>query len=104
MFGTVEVTADRFPAVICATAAEGMRSLAKSAARQWGERGITVNCVAPPLGLLGADTPAAVDRPALGRAPTVEDLAHAIAVLASDAARSITGATIPVDGGVVMLP
>lgn len=87
-----------------ATASEGMRSLAKSAARQWGEHGITVNCVAPSLALLGADVAAAVDPPALGRTATVEDLARTIAVLASDAAGSITGATIPVDGGVVMLP
>lgn len=87
-----------------ATATEGMRALAKSAARQWGQYGITVNCVAPSLVLLGADAPAAVDPPALGRAATVEDLARTIAVLASDAAASITGATIPVDGGVVMMP
>jgi NAD(P)-dependent dehydrogenase (short-subunit alcohol dehydrogenase family) len=87
-----------------ATASEGMRSLAKSAARQWGEHGITVNCVAPSLALLGAGVEATVDPPALGRTATVEDLARTIAVLASDAAGSITGATIPVDGGVVMLP
>ena len=87
-----------------ATASAGLRSLAKVAARQWGEHGITVNCVAPSLALLGAHVPAPVDPPALGRAATVEDLARTIAVLASDAARSITGATIPVDGGVVMLP
>ena len=87
-----------------ATASEGMRSLAKSAARQWGEHGITVNCVAPSLALLGAGVEAAVDPPALGRTATVDDLARTIAVLAGDAAASITGATIPVDGGVVMLP
>lgn len=85
-----------------ATATEGMRALAKSAARQWGRHGITVNCVAPPLSLLGADAPAPVDPPALGREATAGDLARAIATLASDEAASITGATIPVDGGVVM--
>jgi 3-oxoacyl-[acyl-carrier protein] reductase len=87
-----------------ATAIEGMRSLAKSAARQWGARGITVNCLAPPLSLLGAAVADPVNPPALGRGPTAEDLARAIAMLAGDDARSITGATIPVDGGVVMLP
>ena len=87
-----------------ATASAGLLSLAKSAARQWGQHGITINCVAPSLALLGADVPAPVEPPALGRAATVEDLARTIAVLASDAARSITGVTIPVDGGVVMLP
>ena len=90
--------------VAATTATEGMRALAKSAARQWGRHGITVNCVAPLLALLGADVAAPVDPPALGRAGTVEDLARTIAALAGEAAASITGATIPVDGGVVMLP
>src|SRR4051812_37766682 len=36
-----------------ATAAEGMRTLAKAAARQWGALGITVNCVAPALDVFG---------------------------------------------------
>jgi 3-oxoacyl-[acyl-carrier protein] reductase len=87
-----------------ATATEGVRSLTKSAARQWGARGITVNCVAPPLSLLGAAVAEPINPPALGRAATVDDLAHAIAMLAGDDAGSITGATIPVDGGVVMRP
>jgi NAD(P)-dependent dehydrogenase (short-subunit alcohol dehydrogenase family) len=87
-----------------ATASAGLRSLAKVAARQWGEHGITVNCVAPSLALLGAEVPEPVDPPALGRAATAEDLARTIAVLAGDGAASITGATITVDGGVVMLP
>ena len=87
-----------------ATASAGLRALAKAAARQWGEHGITVNCVAPSLALLGAEVATPVNPPALGREATVEDLARAIALLASDAAGSITGVTIPVDGGVVMLP
>jgi NAD(P)-dependent dehydrogenase (short-subunit alcohol dehydrogenase family) len=87
-----------------ATATEGMRSLAKSAARQWGARGVTVNCLAPPLSLFGADVADPVNPPALGRGPTGEDLARAIALLAGDDALAITGATIPIDGGVVMLP
>ena len=87
-----------------ATATEGMRSLAKSAARQWGARAITVNCVAPPLALLGAAVTEPVNPPALGPAATVDDLARTIAMLAGDDAGSITGATIPVDGGVVMRP
>jgi NAD(P)-dependent dehydrogenase (short-subunit alcohol dehydrogenase family) len=87
-----------------AAAAEGMRSLAKSAARQWGAHGITVNCVAPPLSLLGADVADPVNPPALGRAATVEDLARTIALLAGGDAGSITGVTLPVDGGTVMHP
>jgi NAD(P)-dependent dehydrogenase (short-subunit alcohol dehydrogenase family) len=87
-----------------ATASAGLRSLAKVAARQWGEHGITVNCVAPSLALLGARVSETVDPPALGRAATVEDLARTIAMLAGDGAGAITGVTIPIDGGVVMLP
>ena len=86
-----------------ATAAEGMRSLAKSAARQWGAHGITVNCIAVPLELLGASVPPPVNPPALGRTATVDDIARAITALTARDAAAITGATIPVDGGVVML-
>jgi NAD(P)-dependent dehydrogenase (short-subunit alcohol dehydrogenase family) len=87
-----------------ATATEGMRSLAKAAARQWGEHGITVNCVAPSLELLGAALPRSVNPPALGHAATVADLARTIVMFAGDTAAAVTGATIPVDGGVTMLP
>ena len=85
-----------------ATAAEGVRTFAKTAARQWGDRGVTVNCVAVPVELLGAATDAPVDPPALGRAATGDDVADAIALLAADAAGAITGATITVDGGILM--
>lgn len=93
-----------------ATAVEGMRAMAKSAARQWGERGITVNCVAPPVELMapaGAAGPAglALTDHALGRAPDARaDVAPVVALLAADAAHFVTGATIPVDGGIVMAP
>jgi 3-oxoacyl-[acyl-carrier protein] reductase len=90
--------------VAFATALEGMRALAKSAARQWGEDAITVNCVAPPLALFGAKVFPSVEPPALGHSATVADLAATIAFLVSDAGHAITGATIPVDGGVVMTP
>jgi NAD(P)-dependent dehydrogenase (short-subunit alcohol dehydrogenase family) len=90
------------------TALEGLRALAKSAARQWGPAGITVNCVAPSLGLVAPASGRAdpgVEAPALGRAPDGRaDLAPVVALLASDAARFVTGATIVVDGGVVMTP
>jgi NAD(P)-dependent dehydrogenase (short-subunit alcohol dehydrogenase family) len=93
-----------------ATAVEGMRALAKSAARQWGERGITVNCVAPPVELMAPARAAApkglaLTEPPLGRNPDVRtDVAPVIALLAAEPAHFVTGATIPVDGGVVMAP
>jgi 3-oxoacyl-[acyl-carrier protein] reductase len=93
-----------------ATAVEGMRAMAKSAARQWGERGITVNCVAPPVELMAparsaGPTGLALTERALGREPDARtDVAPVVALLAADPAHFVTGATIPVDGGVVMAP
>jgi 3-oxoacyl-[acyl-carrier protein] reductase len=86
------------------TAVEGIRAMAKSAARQWGRDRITVNCVAPPIELMveGHDAPAGGP---LGRAPSArQDVAAAIALLAGDQAAFVTGATIVVDGGIVMAP
>jgi NAD(P)-dependent dehydrogenase (short-subunit alcohol dehydrogenase family) len=85
--------------VALATAAEGMRSLAKVAARQWGIVGITVNCVAVAVDPdAGGPLP-----PALGRQLDVRrDVGAAVSLLASESAGALTGVTIPVDGGVVM--
>ena len=90
------------------TALEGLRALAKSAARQWGDSGITVNCLAPPVALVAPGAAAAdpgVEEPALGRRPDGRaDVAPIVALLTADAAGFVTGATIVVDGGVVMTP
>jgi NAD(P)-dependent dehydrogenase (short-subunit alcohol dehydrogenase family) len=90
------------------TALEGLRALAKSAARQWGDSGITVNCLAPPVALVAPRSAAAdpgVEEPALGRRPDGRaDVAPIVALLAADGAGFVTGATIVVDGGVVMAP
>jgi NAD(P)-dependent dehydrogenase (short-subunit alcohol dehydrogenase family) len=89
-----------------ATAVEGMRALAKSAARQWGGHGIAVNCVAPPIELVaGAASQPPVGGWALGHPPDGRaDIAPVVALLAGEAAHSVTGTTITVDGGVVMAP
>lgn len=85
-----------------AAAAEGSRMLAKSAARQWGPDGITVNCVAVSPTFAGVDPDAlgsmALSAPALGDV----DLAPVLSFLTSEAAASLTGATLSVDGGVWM--
>ncbi|MGH8986747.1 MAG: SDR family NAD(P)-dependent oxidoreductase [Acidimicrobiia bacterium] len=86
-----------------ATAVEGMRALAKSAARQWGQHGIAVNCVAPPVELLGAVAGPDVAARAFGRLPDARvDVAPVVAMLV--AGPLVTGTTIVVDGGMVMAP
>jgi NAD(P)-dependent dehydrogenase (short-subunit alcohol dehydrogenase family) len=91
-----------------ASAIEAVRALAKSAARQWGEAGIRVNCVAPPVETV--DPARNVSGPwlapvALGRGPDPRaDLAPAVALLSADAAHFVTGTTLVVDGGILMAP
>ena len=91
-----------------ASAIEAVRALAKSAARQWGEFGIRVNCVAPPVEVV--DPFRRISGPwlapvALGRETDPRtDLAPAIALLSADAAHFVTGTTLVVDGGILMAP
>jgi len=93
--------------VAYAAAVEGVRALAKSAARQWGGARIRVNCVAPRAELLAPDAgPLSPDvaEPALAGVPAdVGAVASAITLLAAEGI-VVTGATIVVDGGVVMIP
>lgn len=89
-----------------ASAKAGLIGLTKSVAKELGSRGITCNAVAPgfiPTDLT-ADLPAdlldmAIKLTPLGRLGTVEDIAHAVAFLASDEAAFITGQVLQVDGG-----
>jgi NAD(P)-dependent dehydrogenase (short-subunit alcohol dehydrogenase family) len=89
-----------------AAAVEGQRLLAKSAARQWGADGITVNCVAPSPSLVGVEAgEMALSAPALGRAgDPAADLAPIVAFLCSTGSHFLTGATLSADGGVWMAP
>lgn len=87
----------------------GLVGLARSIAREYATRNITANVVAPgPIetdmtGVLGEDRRAALAAsvPAQ-RFGTVEEVAAAVRFLASDDAAYITGAVLPVDGGLGM--
>ena len=77
--------------------------MAKSAARQWGALGITVNTVLAPLELLApelANLTSFLPPPALGGPPEVADVASAVTAFPG----GTTGATLVVDGGSVMAP
>jgi len=88
----------------------GLIGLTKAAARELASRGITVNAVAPGFVLteLTQDLPEALmaqitERTPLGRFGTPEEIADAVAFLASDEAGYITGQVLAVDGGLVMM-
>ena len=87
----------------------GLVGLARSLARELGTRSITVNVVAP--GPVETDMTAALtdeqrakmlDAVPLGRIATPQEIAGVVAFLASQDAGYITGAVIPVDGGLGM--
>jgi 3-oxoacyl-[acyl-carrier protein] reductase len=92
-----------------ASSKAGLIGLARSIAREYGPRGITANVVAPgPIATDMLDAMPEDKRAALGaqvpvgRVGTVEEVAAAVTFLASDPAAYITGAVVPVDGGLGM--
>lgn len=87
----------------------GLIGLARSLAREFASRAITVNLVAPGpvetdmFAAVAADTRAAITGAVpLGRLATPEEIAAAVVFLTSDEAGFITGAVLPVDGGLGM--
>ncbi|RKP56457.1 3-oxoacyl-ACP reductase FabG [Pararobbsia silviterrae] len=92
-----------------AAAKAGVAGMTRALAREIGSRGITVNCVAP--GFIDTDmTKALPDEQQaalkaqipLGRLGSTDDIAHAVAFLASPNAGYITGVELHVNGGMFM--
>jgi len=93
-----------------AAAKAGMIGFSKSLAREVGSRGITVNVVAPGFivtdmtdGLAEAAREALLKQVPLGKLGSPDDIAHAVAFLASPQAGYITGETLHVNGGMYMI-
>ena len=92
-----------------AAAKAGVAGLTRSLARELGARNITVNCVAPGFiatdmteGLPEAAKAALLASIPLGRLGSADEVAHAVAFLASAQAGYITGTELHVNGGMVM--
>lgn len=92
-----------------AAAKAGVAGMSRALAREIGSRNITVNCVAP--GFIDTDmtrelgeqqTAALMQQIPLGRFGQPEDIAAAVAFLASPQAGYITGTTLHVNGGMYM--
>jgi 3-oxoacyl-[acyl-carrier protein] reductase len=93
-----------------AAAKAGMIGFTKSLAREVGSRGITVNVVAPGFivtdmtdALSDETRKALMEQVPLGRLGSPDDVAHAVAFLASPQAAYITGETLHVNGGMYMI-
>ena len=94
-----------------ASAKAGQIGLTRQLAHELGPFGITVNCIAPGFvrsnptterqweAMGAAGQKALLERIALRRLGTVEDIVHAVLFLASDEAGWISGETLGVDGG-----
>ena len=92
-----------------AAAKAGVAGMTRALARELGSRGITVNCVAP--GFIETDMTASLppeqqkallQQIALGHLGKPEDIAHAVAYLASQRAGYVTGQQLHVNGGMYM--
>jgi 3-oxoacyl-[acyl-carrier protein] reductase len=92
-----------------AAAKAGLAGMSRALAREVGSRGITVNCVAP--GFIATDMTAVLpeaqkaallDQIPLGRLGEAQEVAEAVAYLASPGGAYVTGSELHVNGGMYM--
>ncbi len=99
-----------------ASSKEAIRALTRSAAREWGTFGITVNCLCPVSAahrmppadedpVRARDVRRDLRQPAdpARRRRRVDDIGPVVQFLLSDASRYMTGQTLMADGGAIML-
>jgi 3-oxoacyl-[acyl-carrier protein] reductase len=92
-----------------AAAKAGLEGFSRALAREVGSRAVTVNAVAPGFidtdmtrELPEAQRQSLITQIPLGRLGQAQEIAHVVAFLASEGAGYVTGATIPVNGGMYM--
>jgi NAD(P)-dependent dehydrogenase (short-subunit alcohol dehydrogenase family) len=104
------LTTAALPQAAYASSKSGLIGLTRDLAQQWsGRKGIRVNAIAPgffPTEMTEQYQPGYLEeqvarRVPLGRAGTLDECAHAVIFLASDAASYVTGIVLPVDGGLL---
>lgn len=105
------VTTAKMPAAGYSSAKAGVLGLTRDLAAQWGAKGIRVNAILPGVFLTEATAHYSANyqrkiidaRVPVGRLGEPEEIASTTVFLASEAAAYITGASVPVDGGVLLL-
>ncbi|RAU99327.1 ABC transporter permease [Mycobacterium colombiense] len=94
--------------VACATALEGIRAMAKSAARQWARENVIVNTITAPLHLFApklSGSAAHVTAAALqDDDKLIESIVETTRFLLKRGVSGLVGETVIVDGGALMLP
>jgi len=105
------LTTARMPATGYSSAKAGVLGMTRDLAAQWGGRGIRVNAILPGVFLTEATAHYSLNyqrriidaRVPIGRLGDAVEIASTVVFLASDASAYVTGAGIPVDGGVLLL-